>query len=41
MLTQNRHLLELQMSSNKLGDSGVQELCQGLGQPGSTLRVLW
>lgn len=29
------------MSDNKLGDAGVRELCQGLGQPGSVLRVLW
>lgn len=41
MLTQNKHLLELQLSSNKLGDSGIQELCQALSQPGTTLRVLW
>ncbi|XP_058382031.1 ribonuclease inhibitor isoform X1 [Diceros bicornis minor] len=41
MLAHNRCLLELQVSSNKLGDAGIQELCQGLGQPGSTLRVLW
>ncbi|XP_077629512.1 ribonuclease inhibitor [Crocuta crocuta] len=41
MLTQNKHLVELQMSDNKLGDSGVQELCRGLSQPGATLRVLW
>uniref|UniRef100_A0A673TGS6 Ribonuclease/angiogenin inhibitor 1 n=1 Tax=Suricata suricatta TaxID=37032 RepID=A0A673TGS6_SURSU len=41
MLTQNKHLAELQMSDNKLGDSGVQELCQGLSQPSATLRVLW
>uniref|UniRef100_A0A8D1ARE9 Ribonuclease/angiogenin inhibitor 1 n=1 Tax=Sus scrofa TaxID=9823 RepID=A0A8D1ARE9_PIG len=40
MLTQNKHLLELQLSSNKLGDSGIQELCQALSQPGTTLRVL-
>ncbi|XP_032494857.1 ribonuclease inhibitor isoform X3 [Phocoena sinus] len=41
MLTQNKRLLELQLSSNQLGDSGVQALCQALGQPGTTLRVLW
>lgn len=41
VLTQNKSLLELQMSDNKLGDAGVRELCQGLGQPGSVLRVLW
>ena len=41
MLTHNKHLVELQMSDNKLGDSGVQELCQGLSQPSATLRVLW
>ncbi|XP_069857372.1 ribonuclease inhibitor-like [Dipodomys merriami] len=41
VLAQNKSLLELQLSSNKLGDSGVQELCQGLGQPGCVLRVLW
>ncbi|XP_025717873.1 ribonuclease inhibitor isoform X1 [Callorhinus ursinus] len=40
MLTQNKHLVELQLSNNKLGDSGVQELCQSLGQPGTTLQVL-
>ncbi|XP_036867448.2 ribonuclease inhibitor isoform X2 [Manis javanica] len=41
MLTQNKRLLELQMSSNTLEDCGVQELCQALGQPGTTLQVLW
>lgn len=41
MLTQNKCLLELQLSSNKLGDAGVEELCRGLGQPGTTLRELW
>nr|XP_035939536.1 ribonuclease inhibitor isoform X1 [Halichoerus grypus] len=40
MLTQNKHLVELQLSNNKLGDSGLQELCQGLGQPGTTLQQL-
>ncbi|XP_030876374.1 ribonuclease inhibitor isoform X1 [Leptonychotes weddellii] len=40
MLTQNKHLVELQLSNNKLGDSGLQELCQGLSQPGTTLQVL-
>ncbi|XP_006877048.1 PREDICTED: ribonuclease inhibitor [Chrysochloris asiatica] len=41
MLAQNRRLQELQLSNNKLGDLGVQLLCQGLGQPGTTLRALW
>ncbi|XP_012625017.1 ribonuclease inhibitor isoform X2 [Microcebus murinus] len=41
VLAQNKSLLELQMSSNKLGDAGVHELSQGLRQPGSVLRVLW
>ncbi|KAK2490167.1 hypothetical protein MC885_021696 [Smutsia gigantea] len=41
MLTQNKRLLELQMSSNTLEDCGVQELCQALGQPSATLQVLW
>lgn len=41
VLTQNKFLTELQLSENKLGDAGVQELCQALGQPGSVLRVLW
>lgn len=41
MLAQNRSLQELQMSSNNLGDVGVEELCQGLRQPGTTLRALW
>ncbi|XP_076971346.1 ribonuclease inhibitor [Tamandua tetradactyla] len=41
VLTHNRALQELQMSSNKLGDAGVQQLCQSLSQPGTTLRVLW
>nr|KAF6267981.1 ribonuclease/angiogenin inhibitor 1 [Pipistrellus kuhlii] len=40
MLAQNRSLQELQMSSNNLGDAGMEELCQGLSQPGTTLRVL-
>ncbi|XP_027809278.3 ribonuclease inhibitor isoform X2 [Marmota flaviventris] len=41
VLAQNKFLLELQISSNQLGDAGVQELCQGLSQPGAVLRVLW
>uniref|UniRef100_K7DI92 Ribonuclease inhibitor n=1 Tax=Pan troglodytes TaxID=9598 RepID=K7DI92_PANTR len=41
VLAQNKFLLELQISNNRLEDAGVQELCQGLGQPGSVLRVLW
>ncbi|KAM6159439.1 ribonuclease inhibitor [Rhynchocyon petersi] len=41
MLTKNRSLLELQLSNNKLGNAGVQHLCQGLSQPGVTLRSLW
>lgn len=41
VLIQNRSLLELQLSNNSLGDSGVQELCKALGQPGTVLRVLW
>uniref|UniRef100_G1RA40 Ribonuclease inhibitor n=1 Tax=Nomascus leucogenys TaxID=61853 RepID=G1RA40_NOMLE len=41
VLAQNKFLLELQISNNRLGDAGVRELCQGLGQPGSVLRVLW
>ncbi|XP_007947494.1 ribonuclease inhibitor [Orycteropus afer afer] len=41
MLAQNKSLLELQMSTNRLGDAGVRQLCQALGQPGATLRMLW
>lgn len=41
MLTQNKRLVELQLSNNKLGDSGVRELCQALGQSGTALQVLW
>ncbi|XP_052051841.1 ribonuclease inhibitor isoform X2 [Apodemus sylvaticus] len=41
VLTKNRSLMELQMSSNPLGDLGVQELCKALGQPDTVLRVLW
>lgn len=41
VLTKNRSLVELQMSSNPLGDSGVLELCKALGQPDTVLRVLW
>lgn len=41
MLAQNKRLTELQLSNNKLGDAGVRELCQGLGQPGTALRELW
>ncbi|KAM4845512.1 ribonuclease inhibitor isoform 1-T2 [Thomomys bottae] len=41
VLAQNRSLLELQISDNKLGDTGVCELCEGLSQPGTVLRVLW
>nr|XP_055156828.1 ribonuclease inhibitor isoform X2 [Nyctereutes procyonoides] len=40
MLTQNKCLVELQLSNNKLGDSGVRELCQMLGQSGTALQVL-
>lgn len=40
MLAQNKHLQELQMSNNKLGDAGVQGLCQGLREPGVALQVL-
>ncbi|XP_023397977.2 ribonuclease inhibitor isoform X3 [Loxodonta africana] len=40
MLAQNKFLLELQLSNNKLGDTGVQQLCQGLSQPGATLQML-
>lgn len=40
VLGQNRSLLELQLSSNQLGDAGVQGLCQGLRQPGCVLQVL-
>jgi ribonuclease inhibitor len=41
VLTKDRSLLELQMSSNPLGDLGVQELCTALGQPDPVPRVLW
>lgn len=41
MLAQNKHLVELQLSNNKLGDSGVQQLCQALAQPGTRLQILW
>ncbi|XP_011235826.2 ribonuclease inhibitor isoform X1 [Ailuropoda melanoleuca] len=41
MLTRNTCLVELQLSNNKLGDCGVQQLCQGLSQPGAALQVLW
>ncbi|XP_032747381.1 ribonuclease inhibitor isoform X1 [Rattus rattus] len=41
VLTKNRSLFELQMSSNPLGDSGVVELCKALGHPDIVLRVLW
>ncbi|XP_031530993.2 ribonuclease inhibitor-like isoform X1 [Vicugna pacos] len=41
VLARNKRLLELQLSSNKLGDAGVQELCRGLRQPGCVLRALW
>uniref|UniRef100_A0A8C2UWU0 Ribonuclease inhibitor n=2 Tax=Chinchilla lanigera TaxID=34839 RepID=A0A8C2UWU0_CHILA len=40
VLAQNKFLTELQLGENNLGDTGVQELCQGLGQPGSVLQVL-
>ncbi|XP_047547498.1 ribonuclease inhibitor isoform X2 [Lutra lutra] len=40
MLAQNKHLTELQLSNNQLGDAGVRELCQGLRQPGAALREL-
>ena len=41
VLTKDRSLLELQMSSNPLGDEGVQELCKALSQPDTVLRELW
>nr|KAF6398556.1 ribonuclease/angiogenin inhibitor 1 [Molossus molossus] len=41
MLAQNRTLQELQLSNNKLGDAGVEQLCQGLRQPGAAMRALW
>lgn len=41
MLAQNKHLMELHLSCNKLGDAGVRELCEGLRQPGTVLRELW
>lgn len=40
MLARNRSLQELQLSNNKLGDAGMEVLCQGLDQPGATLRML-
>lgn len=40
MLARNRSLQELQMSNNKLGDEGMEMLCQGLCQPGATLQML-
>lgn len=40
MLARSRSLQELQMSNNKLGDAGMEALCQGLSQPGATLRML-
>ncbi|EPQ03363.1 Ribonuclease inhibitor [Myotis brandtii] len=40
MLAQNRSLQELEMSNNNLGDEGMELLCQGLRQPGVTLRML-
>ncbi|KAL0629149.1 Ribonuclease inhibitor [Plecturocebus cupreus] len=41
VLAQNKFLLELQISNNKLRDAGMLELCQGLRQPGCVLRSLW
>ncbi|KAK2101629.1 RNA-DNA hybrid ribonuclease [Saguinus oedipus] len=41
VLAQNKFLLELQISDNRLQVTGLRELCQGLGQPGSMLRSLW
>lgn len=41
VLTRTQKLQELQLSGNRLGDTGVRELCEALGQPGATLRVLW
>lgn len=40
VLAQSTRLLELQLSSNPLGDAGVEGLCQGLGQPGCVLQAL-
>lgn len=40
MLAQNKFLTELLLSENNLGNTGVQELCQALCQPGSVLQVL-
>ncbi|XP_063108077.1 ribonuclease inhibitor isoform X2 [Cavia porcellus] len=40
VLAQNKFLTELLLSENNLGNTGVQELCQALCQPGSVLQVL-
>ncbi|KAL6460362.1 hypothetical protein MHYP_G00303280, partial [Metynnis hypsauchen] len=38
--SQPSHLRELSLSNNKLGDSGVKELCVGLGNPLCKLKTL-
>ncbi|XP_054998279.1 ribonuclease inhibitor [Sorex araneus] len=40
VLAQNKHLVELQLSNNKLEDAGVQQLCQALSQPNTRLQML-
>ncbi|XP_069461369.1 NACHT, LRR and PYD domains-containing protein 3-like isoform X2 [Ambystoma mexicanum] len=40
VLKQNQSLMELDLSWNKLGDSGVTELCEGLKDPGCKMQKL-
>ncbi|XP_037258779.1 ribonuclease inhibitor isoform X1 [Falco biarmicus] len=40
-LSTNKHLKVLHMGENKLGDAGVELLCQGLLHPNCSIHTLW
>ncbi|XP_004470284.2 NACHT, LRR and PYD domains-containing protein 12 [Dasypus novemcinctus] len=41
VLSTNRHLVEMDLTGNALGDWGLRLLCQGLKHPVCRLRTLW